>query len=263
MVFGFFRRRRRRKLREQPFPEAWQKVLRERVPLYLELEEAEQRELEKHVQVLVAEKEFEGCDGFTITDEVRVTIAAHAALLLLHRETDYFPRLDVILVYPSGYQAQGKVVQPDGSVIEGPQHRLGESWAAGVIVLSWDDVLDGAVRPRDGQNVTIHEFAHQLDQEDGSADGVPVLSGGRSVYAAWGHALAPEFQRLQALVAKGRRTDIDPYGATNAAEFFAVITEAFFERPEKLEREHAELYAELVEFYRQDPAARRRARRGK
>ena len=260
-MFGFWRRRRRRKARALPFPQAWREVIQARVPLAAELEEAERRELEGHVQVLLAEKVFEGCAGFVITDEVRVTIAAHAALLLLHRETDYFPRLDVVLVYPSGYRAQGLTRQPDGSVIEGPQHRLGESWASGVIVLSWDDVIAGAENPRDGQNVAVHEFAHQLDQEDGSADGVPTLSGGRGAYAAWGRALAPEFQRLQVLVARGRKTSIDSYGATNAAEFFAVITEAFFERPEKLQREHEELYAELVEFYRQDPAARRRARR--
>ncbi|MCA8922193.1 MAG: zinc-dependent peptidase [Planctomycetes bacterium] len=262
-MFGAWRRWRRRRVRERPFPAAWREHLVERVPLYQELDDAERAELEGHVQVLLAEKHFEGCDGLEITDEVRVTIAGHAALLLLHRDTDYFSRLQTVLVYPRGYHAHGEERLPDGTVVEGKRGRLGESWTGGVVVLSWADLLGGAQNPRDGQNVALHEFAHQLDQEDGQADGAPVLEGGRRAYAAWAHALAPEFERLQARVQKGRRTDLDAYGATNPAEFFAVVTEAFFERPEKLEKRHPELYAALAEFYVQDPAARRRARRGR
>lgn len=259
-MFAFFRRRRRAGIKARPFPGAWRAILLERVPLYEELDSAEQSELEGHIQILIAEKTFEGCGGFEITDEVKVTIAAHAALLLVNRETDYYPRLDVILVYPSGYLVHGEQVQPDGTVVEGPSHRLGESWTSGVIVLSWDDVLQGAANVKDGQNVTVHEFAHQLDQEDGAGDGVPTLDD-RSAYRAWGRALAPEFELLKKKVARGERTKIDAYGATNDAEFFAVITEAFFEQPYKLQRHHPEVYAELASFYKQDPAARRRARR--
>lgn len=260
-MFGWFKRRKRPEIRSRPFPAAWLKVLEERVPLYEQLEPGEQEELQGHIQVLIAEKNFEGCQGFEVTDEVKVTIAAHAGLLLLNREHDYYPRLDSILVYPSGYEAHGEEVLPDGSVVEGSQHRLGESWTSGVVILSWDDVLSGAANVRDGHNVAVHEFAHQLDQEDGVGDGVPTLEG-RSAYRAWGRALAPEFQELQERVAEGKRTKIDAYGATNGAEFFAVVTEAFFEQPFKLEKYHPEVYAELVGFYNQDPAQRRRDRRG-
>jgi hypothetical protein len=159
-----------------------------------------------------------------------------------------------ILVYPHPYVAQSKERLPGGIVVEGPSGRLGESWVDDVVVLAWDAVRAGASDAADGHNVVLHEFAHQLDQEDGTSNGAPILEH-RSQYIAWARILGQEFTALQDAAEHGRRTDIDPYGATNPAEFFAVVTEAFFERPVALQRRHPQLYEELQTFYRQDPLA--------
>jgi Mlc titration factor MtfA (ptsG expression regulator) len=211
-------------------------------------------ELEGHVQVFLAEKKFEGCAGLELDDEIRVTIAAQACLLLLHRETDYFPDLEVILVYPHTYVARTSTRFGGGLAVDDQQARLGQS-ASGVVVLAWDAVRRGATDVHDGHNVTLHEFAHQLDQEDGVADGAPVL-GKRAMYTAWARVLGAEFAQLVDDVDKHRRSDIDEYGATNPAEFFAVVTEMFFEKPVALQHRHPALYEQLSLFYRQDPAAK-------
>jgi len=200
----------------------------------------------------LAEKSFEGCGGLTLTDEIKLTIAGQACLLLLHRETDIYPNVDSILVYPSAYRVPTE--QYDGLVVvQEDQTRLGESWQRGLVVLAWDHVLSGAAQPCDGQNVVLHEFAHQLDSEDGVMNGTPDL-GARARFTSWAHVLGDEFAELSERLHAGRSSDIDPYGATNPAEFFAVLTEMFFEKPRALKRRHAELYAELAEFYKQDPA---------
>jgi Mlc titration factor MtfA (ptsG expression regulator) len=252
-MFGF-KRRRRERLRGRPFPDEWLSIIERNVPYYRLLSPPEQRELQGHVQILLAEKRFEGCGGLRITDEVRLTIAAQAAVLLLHRETDYFPGLRTILVYPSAYVSHMPRRQPDGTVIEGPQVRSGESWSRGPVVLSWDDVLRGAGDVRDGHNVVFHEFAHQLDAESGADDGAPAL-GLRSRYIAWARVLGGEFERLRQDVALDRDALLSAYGATNPQEFFAVVTESFFERPLALRARHPELYEQMSSFYRQDPAA--------
>jgi hypothetical protein len=218
------------------------------------LDADEQHRLRDLVQVFIAEKHWEGCGGLELTDEIRVTIASQACLLLLHRDTDYFPELDVILVYPHAYVAKTSAYFAGGLSVDHRQARLGQS-AAGVVVLAWDAVRRGARDVDEGHNVTLHEFAHQLDQEDGAADGAPVLES-RAMYTAWAHVLGDEFAHLVDDVDKQRRTDIDAYGATNPAEFFAVVTEMFFERPELLRRRHPPLYEQLARFYRQDPAGR-------
>ena len=251
-VISLLRRRRRARLRAEPLPDAWRAVLARNVPLYAALPPEPRRELEGHVQVLLAEKHFEGAGGLELTDEIRVTVAAHAALLLLGREpddVDYFPGLVTVLVYPGAYRAP--VAEHHGGIVsEGDEARLGESWDRGVVVLAWDAARAGARDARDGHNVILHEFAHQLDTADGVADGVPPLDG-RSQYAAWARALAPEYARLRA---RPSSSALDAYGAESPAEFFAVATEAFFEKPRQTHARHPELYAELSRFYRLDPA---------
>jgi len=214
-------------------------------------------ELIGHIKVFLAEKRFEGCGGIQITDEVRVTIAAQACVLLLHRATDDYPTLSSILVYPTTYLVPGGHPTPDGLVSDEPQARLGESWTRGEVVLVWDNVLSGAADIHDGHNVVLHEFAHQLDQEDGAGDGAPVLAR-RSMYVAWARVLGHDFDQLVRDTERHHRTLLDRYGATSPAEFFAVATETFFEKPRQLRSKHPELYAELRDFYRQDPAARDR-----
>jgi len=227
--------------------------------MYSRLPPADRRELEGHILVFLDEKRFEGCDGQEITDEVRVLIAAQACLLLLHRDTDYYPRLRSILVYPSSYIAKIWRLEDDGRTItEAEQARGGESWPHGAVVLAWDGAIAGALELDKNRNLVLHEFAHQLDQEDGRADGAPLLNGTtfsqtRHRYQTWARVLSTEFQQLQRAAEAGRETVLDTYGAQNPAEFFAVATESFFEKPGQLKERHPDLYAELKEFYRQDP----------
>jgi MtfA peptidase len=252
-MFDFFKNRRREALLKQPLTDEERALLDKNVPYLAELNAADRHELEGLVRIFVAEKHFEGCAGLELTDEIKLTIAAQACLLLLHRETDIYPNVDSILVYPSAYRVPTE--QHDGLVVlQENQARLGESWQRGLVVLSWDHALSGAAQPHDGQNVVLHEFAHQLDGEDGPMNGTPIL-GARARYTSWAHVLGDEFDELSQRLHAGRRSDIDPYGATNPAEFFAVITEMFFEKPHALKKRHAELYDELAAFYRQDPAA--------
>ena len=253
-MFDFFKKRRREALRARPFPEAWSAIISKNVLLAARLAAADRHELEGLVQIFMAEKRFEGCGGLELTDEIRVTIAAQACLLLLHRDTDMYPEAESILVYPHAYIAPG--VAHDGIVMDGGEARLGESWTRGVVVLAWDHVKNGAHNAQDGHNVVLHEFAHQLDAEGegGTMDGAPEL-GTRARYTAWARVLGEEYAELSARLHAGRVSDIDSYGATAPAEFFAVVTEMFFEKSRLLKRKHPELYAELAEFYRQDPAA--------
>ena len=247
--------RRRRQLRTRPVPAEWRAIVTRNLPFFSRLNRADQEELLGHVQVFLAEKRFEGCGGLEITDEIRLTIATQACLLLLHRKTDYYPRLLTILVYPSGFIVEHN--RPIEGLIweEGREGRLGETAAAmGSLVLAWDAARYGALDPSDGKNLVLHEFAHQLDFEDAAADGVPALTS-RGQKRAWAEVMKIEFAALRAADQTGIPTLLDSYGATNAAEFFAVATEAFFERPVALRRLHPQLYRELQGFYRQDPAA--------
>ena len=258
-MFGFLKKRRRDSIRSRPFPSEWRDILVRRYSMYSRLPPADRRELEGHIHVFLAEKKFEGCDGQEVTDEVRVLIAAQACLLLLHRKTDCYPRLRSILVYPSSYIARTWHVEKDGRTItEGEQARGGESWPHGTVVLAWDGAIAGAVELNKNRNLVLHEFAHQLDQEDGIADGTPLLGGSnlsqtRHRYQMWARVLSDEFQQLRRAAEDGRETVLDTYGAQNPAEFFAVATECFFEKPDRLKERHPALYAELQEFYRQDP----------
>ncbi|HZW10263.1 MAG TPA: M90 family metallopeptidase [Phycisphaerales bacterium] len=255
-----FRRRRRQRAARRPFPAAWLAILEGRFPYWARLLPAQRDELQRHIRVFLAEKAFEGCAGLEITDEMRVLIAAQACLLLLGREARYYPTVSTILVYPSAYIAQGRRVGPGGVVSEGGGARLGEMavgvtspLAAGPIVLAWDSVVAGARDMHDGRNVVLHEFAHALDAEAGGVDGAPLLAD-RSRYAAWARVLGAEYHRLIRDIQLQSPGVLDPYGATSPAEFFAVTTEAFFERPHALRARHPELYRQLADFYRQDPA---------
>lgn len=252
-MFGILKRLRRRRLRRQPFPPAWRAIVDRNLPFYARLNAEDREELELLIMIFIAEKSFEGCGGQVVDDEVRVTIAGQACLLLLRRDTDVYPRLDVILVYPSAVAVERE--QSDGYIVStGRRVHLGESWTRGMVILSWDHVLSGARDPDDGDNVTLHELAHQLDGEDGTMDGTPRLAA-RARYNSWGAVLSDEYATLRSKLERGRRSDIDAYGATNEAEFFAVITEMFFEKPVSMRDRHPELYAELQAFFRQDPAS--------
>jgi Mlc titration factor MtfA (ptsG expression regulator) len=254
-----WKKQQRGRLKSAPFPSGWNRILEDRFPLYARLSVEDRRELQGHIQVFLAEKRFEGCGGLEITEEMKVCIAAQACVLLLHRETDYYPGLRSILVYPTTYFVTATRHVGSGVMEERQDSRLGEAWDSGAVVLAWDAVHGGTAHPEDGHNVVFHEFAHLLDFEDGKADGAPVLAAEvpwyrrRSRYRAWARVLSAEYEQLRAEVAAGEKTAIDEYGATNPAEFFAVATEMFFERPRALQSRHPTLYEELKRFYRQDP----------
>lgn len=173
MIFDLFKKRRLDRIRAEPFPVAWEAVIERNVPMYGRLFEDERRELRGQVQVFLAEKNFEGAGGLVLTDEIRITIAAQACILALRLDDDEpYPRLRSVIVYPTGYHAPDRR-EEGGIVDEGSSARLGESWPDGAVVLSWSNARSGALNPTDGQNLVLHEFAHQLDQEDGGSDGTP------------------------------------------------------------------------------------------
>jgi Mlc titration factor MtfA (ptsG expression regulator) len=250
----------RNKLRAVSLPSEWLQIIGQSCPFFPRLPAADQTELAGHIQIFLAEKQFEGCGGLEMNDAIRVCVAAHACLLLLHRPTDYFPRLRSILVYPNMYVVPGVRHVGSGILAEFHQHRAGESWPEGAVVLAWDVLRGHIAAPENGHNLVLHEFAHQLDFEDGQADGVPVLGRGESWpdrrrrYMTWARVMRGEFERLQAQVRRGEATVLRDYGATNAAEFFAVATECFFCKPAALKQEHPALYAEMQWYYQQDPA---------
>jgi hypothetical protein len=204
------------------------------------------------VQLFLTEKQFIGCDGLEITDEIRINIAAQACLLVLNRPGQLYPSLHTILVYPSAYQVTQTQNDAAGVVSQVQQIRQGESWQQGRVILSWQDSQRGAALPHDGHNVVLHEFAHQLDQENGTANGAPFLSS-TAAYHDWSQTLGAEFNLLQQQLQQGQATLFDPYAATHPAEFFAVITEVFFEQPQQFSARYPALYQQLCRFYRLDP----------
>ncbi len=244
--------RRRRRICAQAFPAAWREILKHRVPYVRALPVDLQLQLKKHIQIFIAEKTFIGCDGLKITDEMRVTIAAQACLLILNRARGYYPKLREILVYPGSFVVEREHIDGIGVAHHGRSVLSGESWERGQVVLSWHDTLQGAAIPDDGQNVVIHEFAHQLDQETGAANGAPVLPR-RDQYARWSQVLGAEFRQLQSARSQQRETLFSDYGASDPAEFFAVISEVFFEQPRRMADAHPALYHELSVLYALDP----------
>jgi Mlc titration factor MtfA (ptsG expression regulator) len=258
-MFDWWRRLSRAEVLAEPFPEAFRALIRAGVPLASVLTEAETTKLEALVRVFVSEKNFEAAGGLELTDEMRVVIAARACLLVLQRvalDSPLYSDLASIVIYPSTYRSHER--KRDGYlVVEGDEARLGESWQRGVVVLSWDAVRAGGPNSADGHDVVLHEFAHQLDAEDGVMDGTPELDGSER-YSAWSRIAGEEYAELRHAVERHKKTSIDPYGATNGPEFFAVLVEAFFEKPAQLAAKHAALYAELSAFFGFDPAARLR-----
>jgi Mlc titration factor MtfA (ptsG expression regulator) len=302
MLFRLIRRQRRLRMLGKPMPTEWQPYIERGVPDYDTLSAAARERLANFVRWFVAEKHWEGCGGLELTDEIRVTIAAGACLLVLELDFEMLNQVKSVLVYPTEYVDQRKsVILPGMLEVEEDEDdpesqgstRLGEAWYRGPVILSWRDVertaklhrrdlelarerrsdvppanvapelasaprqkrKRGSGRHSQRANVVAHEFAHQLDMLDRSVDGTPPLAD-KHQYATWTRVMTAEFQRLNDDFDRGRPTFLDPYAATNPAEFFAVATETFFEQPQAFATEHAELYGVLRDFYRQDPAAR-------
>jgi Mlc titration factor MtfA (ptsG expression regulator) len=254
-AFVFLRRSRQRrsleKLRHTPLAPEAIRALQANIPIYRRLPFEIRTNLHGYIQVFLATKSFEACGDLEgITDEMRLLVAAQACLLLLNDRNGCFDQLGSVLLYPNAYRARGTLHGlPDD---DDHDVRLGESWGTGSVVLSWHHVRHGASNDKDGSNVVIHEFAHQLDQIDGWADGLPILKD-RTRYPRWQKVFTEAYRRHGQRTEDGRRTVIDSYGATNPAEFFAVSTETFFEKPKILKKKYPELYDELAIFYALDP----------
>ena len=259
-MFHWLRDHQRDEIRKRPLPPQWEAFVRANLAHYRVLGEAERSELNAMIQVFLEEKQWEGCGGLQLTDEIRVTIAAQACLLQLGLPHDYYRNVDSILVYPSTVvlpERSPGVFERVDAPVEAPVPILGQAFARGPVILVWDAVLHGARHPEQGHNVVYHEFAHQLDMLDGAADGTPPLAGPDQL-SQWVEVCTREFLRLRGLAEKGHRTFLDSYGAQNEAEFFAVATEEFFDRPLALLLHAPDLYRVLSDYYRQDPAARER-----
>lgn len=249
-MFSWFKKSRRRRLRGEAFPQRWIKIFQRNVPHYARLPLGLQESLRGATQIIVAERAWEGCNGLQVTEEMQVTIAGQAALLLLGNEGYYFDRVPSILLYPMAY----KRMQTDGvgGLVTEETGILGEAWHRGSIVLSWPSVLAGC-REQDGSNLVLHEFAHHLDGLDGVVDGIPPLPT-RHALDQWERIFNAEFAQLHADLKDGYDTLFDPYGAESKAEFFAVVTECFFELPLDMRHEHPDLFRIFAEFYRLNPA---------
>jgi Mlc titration factor MtfA (ptsG expression regulator) len=258
-MFNWFRKRLRKKILKTPFPESWRAILEECVAHYNYLDAKEQRQLEELIRFFIAEKNFEGCGGLEITNEIRVVIAAEASLLVLALPSFQYTGLQSVLVYPTtitlpesraGVFSEGLSIVPDGQAI------LGQAMRNGPVILVWDAIVRDARHPERGHNVVYHEFAHILDMRDGTADGTPELYSTK-LFREWVEVCSKEYFRLQKRSAEGKKTLLDSYGAVHEAEFFAVATELFFNRPRQMRRERPALYNVLAGYYRQDTAARK------
>ncbi|QQE10237.1 zinc-dependent peptidase [Planctomycetota bacterium] len=259
MIFNWLAERRRKAILAEPFPAQWEDYLLQNMAHYSYLDPQERKQLRDFTQVFVEEKEWEPCGGIDLTDEIKVTIAAQACLLLLGLDHILYKNVHSILVYPStvtpvyptGYWNM------EGEVCAEPMPILGQASMGGPVILVWDAVRHGGIHPENGHNVVYHEFAHKLDMLDGSINGTPPLET-KEQYRQWAEVCTREYNELRARAERGRRSFLDAYGATNEAEFFSVATEYFFEKPVKMEEDHNDLYQVLKGFYNQDTAARQR-----
>ena len=252
MFFTWLRTRRRRRLLAKPMLAHWQ-ALFEAIAHYRQLDDLNRAKLRDSARIFIAERTFEGCQGIEITDEVRVTVATLACLLLLGWDGFYFDNVPTILIYPKAYVAPRERVV-GGVIMQDESDRLGEAHYRGPLILSWAEVDAEARQIGQGTNLVLHEFAHQLDMRSGDAEGVPPLP--RALRKRWQTVMGREYRHLCQAAERGHATLLDPYGATNPAEFFAVATECFFENPVELGEQRPELYELLRAYYHQDPAGR-------
>jgi Mlc titration factor MtfA (ptsG expression regulator) len=246
-VFGLFDWWKRRSALARPFPEAWRAHLGADVPFYARFDAAERGRFEDKLKVFVWTKHFFGAGGIADVDErMRVVIGAAAARMIMNMPAEHLARLLVIIVYPGAYRHDGG---EEGAAIFGEAHRHA------TVVLSWEAVVHGLRNSGDGHDTALHEFAHVLDANDGQFDGTPTQAT-LAAYRPWARVMSEEFLRLRGRKQRGKRHVLREYGATNEAEFFAVATEAFFEKPRQLKEKHPALYALLADYFRADPAGR-------
>jgi len=241
------------RLRETPLPENVVEVLRRTVPVYARLDPILRERVDGKFNVFLATKNMVGCKDVVVGDELRWTIAGHACLMLAGREDHWvYDDLSEVLVHPLTWRREESISLGDGLEIREPWAAFdGESWTNGPVILS-RGAIRRSLRELDGYNVVFHEFAHQLDAENGAMEGCPALP--NTLKAEWARVMGFEYQRLVKDDEKGIETFLDPYGAEHESEFFAVVTESFLEIPQELRAEHPEIYAVMVRVFGFDPA---------
>ncbi|MGH8174952.1 MAG: zinc-dependent peptidase [Steroidobacter sp.] len=254
VALPILRSRRRRRLTRRILPQEWRDWLTNRLPMYGRLPSELRDRLHGLIAVFIHEKRFVGCNDLVVTDEMRVMVAAYACLLVVNRpevpHAHFYDDLFSILVYPTPFVVPQSHHDEDGVVTESRDVLSGQAWDSRRIILSWQDIEESSTGT---QNVVLHEFAHYLDMEDESMDGAPGLGGSRA-YEQWSEVFWDEYERLCDQVEAGADTFLDPYAASEPAEFFAVVTEAFFMQPQELESHHPGVYEQLRKYYRVDPA---------
>jgi hypothetical protein len=254
-MFSFLKRRRRKRLLAEPFPPAWEGYLAENFHQFALLPAPLQARLRDRMRVFAAEKYWEGVDGHEVTDEMRAVVSAMACTLTLAFDDAeaFFPKVLTVLIHGEKYSRRARRRWAGGVVAEGDEWRLGEAWELGPVGLSWPDVVEGGLDPDDGFNLVYHEFAHALDMTGGVADGTPPMPSTRAE-REWSDRLGQELEELRAQRDAGRGIPLDAYALSNEAEFFAVSTESYFERPRLLRIRLPRLYELLDSFYRLGPA---------
>ncbi|CAB4859394.1 unannotated protein [freshwater metagenome] len=253
MRFETRRKRRRREALDRPFPAEWRRILAERWSLWHSFRVDERDRLEAMTKVFIADKRWEAANGFRLTDEMRVLIAAQACLLVLNLDVDYYRGVGSIIVHPTTVVLSGpRATDTSGIVSSGAFPVQGQAQYDGPVTIAWDAVSFEARHPGRSGNVVLHEFAHKLDMLDGTVDGTPPLVDAQS-RQRWIQVCTSEYEALQAGTAGSLIRD---YGTVNPGEFFAVATEVFFCQPLEMRAEKPDLYGVLAGFYRQDPASR-------
>ena len=255
-MWQLFGDNRRKKILATPFSSEWEGHIQNNIQYYQHLNNEEKKRLQDLILIFIAEKSWLGCNGLELTDEIRVMIAAHACLMILALPNDCYRNVESIYVYPTTiFPPQSPIgfFEVRTTPVQGAMPTLGEAHHRGPVILVWDVVKKETRHPEHGHNVVYHEFAHKLDMLDGSADGTPPLTTPED-YQRWSDVCSKEYLELCGKVKHGKPTFFDSYAATDEAEFFAVVTEYFFSKPENMKHHHPKLYQVLQDFYRQDPA---------
>ena len=209
--------------------------------------------LRECVTLFLHAKQINGAHGLIVTDEMRITIAAQACILILNLDLDYYDGWVEIIIYPGEFLRDYEYVDEAGVVHHANEPASGESWLGGPVILSWEDTV--AAEAGVGYNVVIHEFAHKLDMLNGDANGFPPLHADMS-RQAWSEAFSKAYEHFCVSIYADEAVIVDPYAAESPAEFFAVMSEAFFETPLPVKQHFPAVYEQLALFYRQDPAQR-------
>ncbi len=234
------------------FQAEWVEYLEQSLPMYSLIPDDLKLKVHGKISQFIGSTYFKACNGLELTDEMIVSVAGQACMLIVNHDGEPYPNLKRVYLYPTTFKSVQQQRDSMGIVTQGEVSRLGESWGNGTVILAWDAVKHGARNMFDGQNVTFHEFAHQLDQENTVGSGLPYLHE-EQAFAVWASVLSEKYEQLLNRVERGKKTVMDQYGATNMAEFFAVATETFFEKPKQMKKKHPKLYRELKGYYKLNP----------